>query len=281
MDQQKRFLGIGGSDVAAILNISKYKTAVEVWEEKVNKIISPEPSPSDPKTSHLYWGKVLEPVILGTYSQVSGYETTCGDDAGQLNHPEYPWLIANVDAFAETEEGKIVVEIKNCDRPVKGDWGLDSTDVIPIAYMCQVQHYLHVTGLKRADVAVKFGGSPLKTYKIRPSEIIINMMMPRLDKFWNHYVKKRVPPPPSSLGDVKLIYKDCIDKDIEADDKCLNAISKYVIRAAEMKSITGEQEKDKTIIAEFMGSNTRLVNDGAKLATFAQRKDGVRVFRVF
>ena len=121
MDQEKRFLGIGGSDVAAILGISKYKTAVEVWEDKVNKIVSPDLSPIDPKTCFLYWGTVFEPAILDAYSKVSGYEVTCGDDAGQLHHPEYPWLIANIDAFAETEEGKIVVEIKNCDFPVKGD----------------------------------------------------------------------------------------------------------------------------------------------------------------
>ncbi len=281
MDQQKRFLGIGGSDVAAILNISKFKTAVQVWDEKVNKILSQEPRPDDPATSLRYWGKAFEPAILEAYSVVTKHDIINGDSCGQMSHPDHPWLIANIDAFALTpEDGKIVVEAKMCARPVKGEWGDNYTDVIKMEYMCQVQHYMHVTGLKRADVAAMINGI-LRIYTVDYTESIINLIMPKLDEFWNHHVKKQIPPPVSNYNDVRLIYKNSVDEEIEANEKCLDAISKYVMRAAEKKKITEEQEKEKTIIAEFMGSNARLVADGTKLATFAQRKDGVRVFRVF
>jgi len=204
------------------------------------------------------------------------------DGCGQIHHPDYTWLIANVDAFAVTpEDEKIVVEAKNCDFPRKGDWGNSFTDIIPCNYMCQVQHYLHVTGLKRADVAAKINGL-LKIYTVNYSESIIKMFMPRLDKFWNYHVKKQIPPEPSKLGDVKLIYKNCVDKDVEAEESHLNKIARIKLIDLEMKKLQEERDSLRMPIAQYMGVNTRLVaNGGKKLATFTQRKGSGRVLRIF
>ena len=48
--------------------------------------------------------------------------------------------------------------------------GEPGTDEIPDYYMTQVQHYLAVTGVKTADVAVLIGGNDFRIYTIEADE---------------------------------------------------------------------------------------------------------------
>ena len=56
---------IGGSDVAAILGLSKYLTPYEVWESKVNG------SRQDDNPAML-WGRLLEPVVIKHFENTNG-----------------------------------------------------------------------------------------------------------------------------------------------------------------------------------------------------------------
>ena len=59
--------GIGGSDVAAILGLSRYKTAVDVYEDK---IVTDEPE--DTQSQAAYFGSVLEDVVAHEFSKRTG-----------------------------------------------------------------------------------------------------------------------------------------------------------------------------------------------------------------
>jgi phage-type endonuclease len=58
-----RQTGIGGSDVAPILGISKWTTPLDVYNEKVAD--TPTEKDSDP----MEWGRRLEPVIRQAYAE--------------------------------------------------------------------------------------------------------------------------------------------------------------------------------------------------------------------
>ena len=52
-----RQTGIGGSEIAAICGLNRYKTPMQIWEAKVNPV-------QDEETSQpAYWGNVLEEVV--------------------------------------------------------------------------------------------------------------------------------------------------------------------------------------------------------------------------
>lgn len=285
MDLKKRKEGIGGSDVAPILGLSRFKTAVEVWHEKLSDEVPEEPRPDDPKTSLMFWGTEFEPAILNAYAKVTGNSLIRGDDIGQLKHPDFPWLMANVDAFAYSDGEKILVEAKNCEFPRHDEWGDELTDVVPIEYLCQVQHYLHVTGLKRADivrtdVAARMSGV-LKIFEVHRSEEIIKKITPTLDRFWNHNVKNNIAPTPTCQSDVKIIYPHSVNKEKTANDEQITKICEIKQLITEKSVIEKKLDKLKTPIAEYMGEcNLLVANDGAKVATFNTNKNGSRVFRV-
>lgn len=64
MDRQK---GIGGSDVATILGLNKWKAPYQLWLEKTGQI-EIEESDSEPA----YWGNVLEEVVAKEFTERTG-----------------------------------------------------------------------------------------------------------------------------------------------------------------------------------------------------------------
>ena len=65
---KERQKGIGGSDVAAILGMSPWRTPYQVWEEKTTPI--DETAEEDDRPA-LYWGRVLEAPIPVSYTHLT------------------------------------------------------------------------------------------------------------------------------------------------------------------------------------------------------------------
>ena len=283
MDLKKRKEGIGGSDVAPILGLSKFRTAVDIWVDKLTDKAPEEPRPDDPKTSRMYWGKAFEPEIFNAYADRTCNDTVSGKEIEQLKHKEFPWLIANIDGFAfdgENNGEKILVEVKNCDYASDEAWGDEWTDVIPVEYMLQVQHYLNVTGLQRAHIAARINGL-LKIYSVNRSDEIIMRIMPTLEHFWNYNVLQNVAPSAANLSDVRIVYPNAVGTAKTASDEILIKIDNVKKLQLIVKKDQREIDDEKKDIAAHMGECSLLVaNDGQKVATFNVRKDGVRVFKV-
>ena len=70
---KERQKGIGGSDVAAILGMSPWRTPYQVWEEKTTPI--DETAAEDDRPA-LYWGRVLEAPIRQAYADKTGRTVT-------------------------------------------------------------------------------------------------------------------------------------------------------------------------------------------------------------
>lgn len=59
--------GIGGSDAAAALGMSPWKTQLELYLEKRGELMAP-----DIDSEAMLWGRVLEPVIRQQYAERTG-----------------------------------------------------------------------------------------------------------------------------------------------------------------------------------------------------------------
>ena len=63
-----RKVGIGGSDVAVICGISKYKSPLQLWMEKTGQVDSEEAGEA------AYWGTVLEPIVRNEFTNRTGFK---------------------------------------------------------------------------------------------------------------------------------------------------------------------------------------------------------------
>ena len=83
--------GIGGSDIAAILGISPYRSVVEVWLDKVNQAKANE----FPDALPMRLGHFLEPFVVQEYERVTG--NTASHLIGAIHHPKHKELFGHID----------------------------------------------------------------------------------------------------------------------------------------------------------------------------------------
>ncbi|WP_440063863.1 YqaJ viral recombinase family protein [Streptosporangium sp. OZ121] len=152
---------IGGSDVAAIVRLSKWQSRYALWCEKTG-LVEPDPPNSQQSRGHF-----LEPGVANWFAyQHPDVEVV---EAGTWTHvdPERDWQLANPDRLL-VRDGQVVagLEIKT---DVDGrDWGKPGTDEIPLYYLTQVRWYMDVLGLDEWWVAVLGSHLEFSEYIIRP-----------------------------------------------------------------------------------------------------------------
>ncbi|MGI0119651.1 YqaJ viral recombinase family protein [Zooshikella sp. RANM57] len=275
-----RRLSIGGSDVGAILGISKYKTPYAVWLEKTGRA---EPQK---ETKHMHFGKVLESVVADEYERVTGNKVHKVNQT--LACKSMPWLTANLDRRVVYLQKVLECKTTNPFSFKRDDWGEGNQytktdhpntpakpvvlcDGIPDMYLLQCQHYLTVTGYLEADLAVLIGGNDLRIYTIVHNEMLAGIVAQRLTDFWFNHVIADVPPEPTTPLEVDEFYGSKHDngESITATDEVLEALEELK-KAKEVKKKAENIVKEKeSIIKRHMGENQQLIDDsGNKLASW-------------
>ena len=82
---------IGGSDIGAILGLSRFRSPLEVWMEKTGK----ETKRLD--SLPLRFGSFTEEFVASEYSRSTGFELI--HDESIYIHPEYSFMSAHIDRF--------------------------------------------------------------------------------------------------------------------------------------------------------------------------------------
>lgn len=253
MDAQQlmeRKKGIGGSDVAAVLGVSKWKTPYQLYLEKTSDEISDFDNPA------MFWGRTLEPIIRQRYSDVTGRSVIV--PALNIIHPKYDFIRANVDGIADDR----ILEIKTSRSDI--GWGEEGSDEIPDEYACQVQHYMMVTGFVVADVAVLIGGSDFRLYEVPADKELQEIMMERENEFWQMVIN-RSPPDPETLSDLILKFGGSSKQAVvQADELTIQAVN----RLKEIKAIAKEEDTLKAVIIAALGEADTLSDGPITLATW-------------
>lgn len=196
---EERKSGIGGSDAATILGINPFETAFGLYLEKRGE--APAKADDFLKESR-YWGSALEPVVCDRYADETGYKL---QKVNQLiRSDKYPFMIATIDRKVVGEDRRIGFEAKTA---VRADgWGDSGSSEIPPYIMCQVQHYLAVTGYDVWDLGVLIGNRDYRSYRITPIQTIIDQLIEAEEEFWDR-VEHGVPPEPQwqSAATTRLI----------------------------------------------------------------------------
>ena len=170
--------GIGGSDVASVMDKNPYKSAFQLWAEKTGQI-SDDIEPSMP----MKLGTAFEPTIRALFAKENEAWLTV-HETGTWQSIENPKLVANVDGIIEWHNGKLgVLEIKF----TRQYW-----DELPEHYNLQVQHYLQVLGLERGMVVAVAGGD-WKEFEVVRDESLVEEMKTRVRAF-SALVEANTPP---------------------------------------------------------------------------------------
>lgn len=180
----QRRIGIGGSDVSAIMGLNSYKSPMSVYLDKIGE------TPLEDTTSEAaYWGTQLEDVIAKHYAEVNNVKVRRNNHI--LISEEYPFMIANLDREVYADSGeRYGLEVKTAGLRSSQLWDDES---VPVPYVLQIQHYLAVTGWDKFVCAALIGGQKYVEREVPRDEDIIARIRDVEAEFWN-LVETRTPP---------------------------------------------------------------------------------------
>lgn len=238
--------GIGGSDVSSILGINKWVSCIELWLDKTN-----QKHRSTETNEAMEWGTILEPVIRNHFSVVTGKSVK--EVTAILQHPKYHFMLADVDGITSDDNGNpAVLEIKTANEYKRDEWA----DGIPAYYQTQVQHYLCVTGLSKAYVAVLIGGSSFRIYEV-DADIDIQRMLISVEKdFWNKVQNMIRPDIDGSDASKELldhIYRGGVEEQITMPDEAIEWVDKYLEASAEEDNAKAIKQEASNHLKEILG----------------------------
>lgn len=241
----KRRIGIGGSDVGAIIGVNPYKTPLDVYLDKIT------PAERKEQSEAAYWGNTLEDIVAKEFAKRTGKKVQKCNSI--LRHPDYDFMIANVDRMVVGE--RAILECKTANSYFTKEW---ENDEVPASYLYQLHHYLAVTGCEKAYIAVLIGGQKF-TYKevLRDDEIIESIIKIESD-FWENNVEKQVPPLyriiPSKEALARL-YPDENGTEIIMDEETENNVRLLFQVKSSIKELKGQQDQLENKIKRFMGKS--------------------------
>ena len=191
--------GIGGSDVAAVMGVSPFTTARDLYFDKLG--IKPVIDINDNWVAKEV-GHLLEPLVAKIFEKKTGLKVI--QIKKMFSHPTYKYMYADVDFFIETADGRRgILEIKTSNHNNRSKW---DNNAIPYNYELQVRHYLAVTDLDFAYIACLFSNSDsdfLYREIIRDRDFE-QAIIEAEGYFWNEYILNEIEPPYTENGDMIL-----------------------------------------------------------------------------
>lgn len=238
---EERAKGIGGSDAAAVLGMSKYTSPLKLYRIKLGEI---KQDLSD--NVYVKKGKDLEAMIRNQYV-VPYFE----ERGYAVRHPNQmfvswktPWLRANCDGIAipfdisrQTYTENIIVEIKWVSEWGEANWYGEDYLGVPPEYYAQVQHYMLTTGARKAVICALFDKSWEMHYFEIPFDVkFAEHLSEETYKFYNFHMMMKMPPKVDAIIDkedaLELLKKDTVET-IVGDPMFENLLTGYMSEKAD------------------------------------------------
>ena len=191
--------GIGGSEAAAVLGLSPFCTARDVYYEKIGV----KPATKDEQN----WvakqvGHRLESLVAEIFAVKTSLRVGKGND--MYCHPEYLFMLANIDYFVDMADGtRAILECKTSNVNSRDKW---ADGAIPVNYEMQVRHYMAVMNIDTAFIACLFGNSDndFVYCRIDRDYDYEQDIIEQERYFWEEYVQKKTEPPYTESGDLAI-----------------------------------------------------------------------------
>lgn len=259
-----RRTGIGGSDAAAVLGLSRYRTPYQVYLEKIG-----EADPQD-ETWEMSRGKALEPLLRQHYADTTGRTVFLPKEA--MRSDKYPFMTYNPDGLSD--DGRLQ-EFKTA--AYGREWGEVGSDEIPQEYLLQVQHGMIVTGLQITDVTVSIAGNAPRYFVVEADRELQQMIIDREHEFWG-MVERREEPAPISNDDVAHKWSKVDGGSVMANEGIAAAFLDLRLTRQQIADLEKQKESLEVYIKDFMGASENLLGSGGlPIATWKQQAGAKRI----
>ena len=267
---------IGGSDTAAIIGVSPWKSAYQLYQEKIGAHVEDV----TPQKQRIFArGKRWEPVVVEMLVDEllhQDHDVEVIRRNWRYQDKEFPFLAAEIDLELGVDGEQCNVEIKTVHPFAAKAWGEPGSDEIPIYYAAQAMHGLMVTKRRRCIVAALIGADDLRIQEIvRDDETIAGIRAKEL-AFWQR-VQDRNPPDPETAADVKWLYAKDAGEVAEADDELLRLVGELHYQKQTAKHAKEAIERVSTQIKLAMGNAALLLYDGRPIATWKSNKPSRKI----
>jgi len=251
--------GIGGSDVAAILGISKWVSAIDLWLDKTNQKNKPAEA-----NEAMQWGTILEPIIRDHFAAVTG--KTVMEVKAMLQHPDHPFMLADVDGVTTDDNGNpAILEIKTASEYKRDEW----LEGVPTYYQTQVQHYLAVTGVSKAYVAVLIGGNTFRIYEVDADPEIQQMLIAVEKNFWNmvtNMIRPDIDGSDAAKDLLDQIYRGGVEEEIILPEEAVEWVDAYIEASADEDSAKAKKQEASNHLKEIMGDYDKAICLGHRIS---------------
>lgn len=271
---EARRKGIGGSDVAPIFGLSKYRTAVDVYEDKLGL------RPERPQTAPMRFGLLLEDAIARAFVEDSGIlvRKVRGGIRRARHVSAFP-MIGSFDREAygsNVPDGGALVELKTSrigEGYAKSDeWrDLAPEKRVPTDAFLQIQHYLEVARYEVAFVVVLVAGSELRTVEIPRDPAVGSDLVEEEGRFWRDYIEAGIVPPVSAEDQAYLLrrFPEALEAEAVATAEIELALDRLFEVEDGIEELAREKDQLKADLKLFMGTAKKLVA-GSGSATWSR-----------
>jgi putative phage-type endonuclease len=194
-----RAKSIGGSDAAAVVNLSKYCGPLGLWHRKKDARVH-EDQDEDDTDSMREWGHRHEPAVCRKWQEVSGLSAFDPGEFTIYRSKERPHVHATLD---RDTGGDAVVEIKCAWYDAARVWGT----AVPLSHQIQAQLQLYVTGKNTVHFAALLNGYKFRWLRVERNQRFIDRLLARVDDFWFNHVVANVQPPADFSEDTRLVLQ--------------------------------------------------------------------------
>lgn len=237
---------IGGSDAAAAAGVDPHRSRVMLWLEKTGRAQREE-------TEVMRWGTLLEPLVMAELEE-RGYALWTpehGEPRYERHDSDRPWLVGHPDGLVTLDGESALLEIKTV-----GQWAHHANGgMVPLGYAAQVQHYLHLTGLTRALLAVLVGGQRLELMELPRDDNVIRLLLAAEEDFYGYLCRDECPPVgPSDRDALLLLHPSAAQgRMVRLDSEQMGWLDELRARREQLDAVTAQKDELENRLKAAMG----------------------------
>lgn len=231
--------GLGGSDAAVVLGISKWKSPWDLWLEKTGQAVDAEDEDDEKRQNRLFFGSESEEMIAKWFTMKTGKKLR---KCGMLRSNEHPFMIADIDRLVVGENA--IVEIKTTSAYNADEW---KDGKVPPQYIIQGLHYMAVGSYDRCYFVCLIGGQEPVIVPMEREEEEIEALIEAEKYFWEHNViAKELPDVDGGNACAKAIAEHFKGGGTEAEE----LEGEYDLLCRDLEALKEDKKKLELIIAE-------------------------------
>lgn len=265
---------LGGGNVAGVIGVSPFRTPLDEY----HTIIGDAPEINAETERFFRRRKSLEPFAAEVLRQ-RGFVVVKQNE--RYTDSEFPFFKAELDAETVWAGGQANAEFKSVHPMAAAQWGHDGDPEGAPAYVtAQAQWGM---GIKRdeqcefCNIVAAIGFDDSRVFPLIAAADVIGYLRQRARMFWEEHVLKRVPPEPTTVGDILAWIAPDPRKIIEATDYVglAHHVSAFLEARDHCKHAESALETAKAKVQMMMQEATTLTLEGRPALTWKPNKESL------